>query len=149
MNVDQHWEQAEVSSSMPVGLQTRSKTKVATLCCTPENLRTSSTPDCVSAMNPDGVHFCLVYFIISDSEEDTDPSSSVTVDDPIDEISSLCEDISEPNCSDSHHPNFNDMNTTKHDVITVKAKSTFSFMCWFYYQGAGRCQEHGYIYLSS
>ena len=162
VNVDQHCEQTEeskppgVSSSMPVGLQTRSKTKAASL-CTPEILRTSSTPDtyCLSDMNPDAVPFSPLYSTICDksvlcvqdihvadspdrrTEEDTHPSLSVTLDDSIDDISSIGEDISEPNCSDS-----NDKNTTKQDV-NVKAKSKFCMMCWFYDQGTGRCQEHG------
>ena len=109
MNVDQHCEQTEeskppdVSSSMHVGLQTRSKTKAASLCA-PEILRTSSTPDTMdtywlSDMNPDAVPFSPLYSTICDksvlcvqdihvadspdrrTEEDTHPSLSVTVDD--------------------------------------------------------------------
>ena len=99
-------------------------------------------------MNPDAVPFSPLYSTICDNsvlgvqdihvadspdrrtEEDTHPSLSVTVDDSIDDISSICEDISEPNCSYS-----NDKNTTKQDVIAVKVKSKFCMMCWFYDQG--------------
>ena len=87
---------------------------------------------------------CVQDIHVADSpdrrtEGDTHPSLSVTVDDSIDDISSICEDtVSEPNCSDS-----NDKNTTKQDVIAVKVKSKFCMMCWFYDQGTGRCQEHG------
>ena len=44
---------------MPVALQARIKTKAASLCCTPENIRASSTPDGyrVTAINPDAVPF--------------------------------------------------------------------------------------------
>ena len=87
-------------------------------------------------MNPDAVPFSPLYSTICDKSvlcvqdihvadspdrrttEYTHPSLSVTVDDSIDDISSICEDISE-----------------------VKFK--FCMMCWFYDQGTGICQEHG------
>ena len=58
------------------------------------------------------------------------------MDDTIDKIA-LCEDISEPNCSDSDQPHSDDKITTKQDLISVKVKSTFCLMCWFYDQGTG------------
>ena len=160
-----------VSSPMPVALQTRSKTRAASLCCTPENIRASSTPDGhrVSDMIPDALPFCpvnstacdtsllCVHDIVDspdrDKGEDTDPSSSGTVDDPIDEISSLCDNVSELDCSDSdsntksdnslHETDSNAENIPKRDNTACKAKTIFCWMCWYYDQGTGRCKEHG------
>ena len=112
----------------------------------------------MSDMNPDALPFCpvnstecdtsllCVHDIVDspdrDNGEDTDPSSSATVDDPIDEISSLCDNVSELDCSDSdsntksdnslHETDSNAENIPKQDNTACKAKTRLCLMCWYY-----------------